>query len=57
MKTDRRKPPVTPDEKRVHMTLRVKRALYDRMRCMSMAKGYLSVAEWARSIVIAAIEK
>lgn len=44
-------------ERRVNLSVRVKAELYDRMRAIAISKGFLSVAEWARSVVISAVGK
>ena len=46
-----------PEDQRVQLAFRLKRGLYNRLQAISKAKGYLSVAEWARSVILAASEK
>lgn len=47
--------PLEPGEARVQLGIRVKRAIYDRMRGIAKSKGFLSVAEWARAVVLSAV--
>lgn len=47
----------TPEERRVKLSIRLTRELYDRMRAVAMSKGFLTIAEWARAAVISAVAK
>lgn len=55
MKVDQQRAAESDRMKSIPLTLRVTPTLASRMRAIARAKGYATVAEWVRSVVVSAL--